>query len=228
MCWSGEASAALATVGFASTAYVAVKGEDRNLWVPLAYFSLMELLQAFTYSVIDQCSLPVNQVLTLFGGLHIAFQPFFINMVSMHFIPEERRNKIAPWVYAICFAGTIALLMRLYPFDWAGMCQFKSDALCGERLCSVHGNWHIAWEIPLNGLWWLGWGYYLPAFILPIVYGSWRFTLYHILVGPALALTTTDNWNEWPAVWCLFSIGLLLLVIKSPIRKLLYQKRWFF
>jgi hypothetical protein len=71
MCWSGEASAVLATVGLATTAYVAYKGEDKSLWIPLAFFSLMELLQAFTYSVIDQCSLPSNQVMTLLGYLHI-------------------------------------------------------------------------------------------------------------------------------------------------------------
>jgi hypothetical protein len=70
---------------------------------------------------------------------------------------------------------------------------------------------------------WLGWGYYFPAFILPVLYGAGRFTLYHIIVGPFLAYLTTSNWNEWPAVWCLFSIGLLLVVIKTPLRKLLYQ-----
>jgi hypothetical protein len=49
----------------------------------LGYFSSMEVLQAFTYSVIDQCALPSNQIATLLGYLHIAFQPFFINMLSM-------------------------------------------------------------------------------------------------------------------------------------------------
>lgn len=228
MCWSGEASAVLATVGFASTAYVAVKGEDKNLWIPLGYFSLMEMLQAVTYTVIDQCSLPMNQVLTYFGFLHIAFQPFFINMFSLHFIPAENRRRVVPWVYMVCLFGTMMFLYRQFPFEWAGMCTQHHDAMCGERLCSVHGSWHIAWEVPLNGITWLGWGYYFPAFFLPVIYGSWRFTVYHILVGPALALLTTNNWNEWPAVWCLFSIGLLLVVIKTPIRKILYQRSWFF
>ena len=45
MCWSGEASATLATIGLTSTAYVAWKGEKKALWIPLGYFSLMELLQ---------------------------------------------------------------------------------------------------------------------------------------------------------------------------------------
>ncbi|MCD4674684.1 MAG: DUF5765 domain-containing protein [Desulfobacula sp.] len=95
MCWSGEASAVLATIGLGSTVYMAVKKEKKELWVPLGYFTLMELLQAVTYSYIDQCDNPVNQVLTLLGFIHISFQPFFINMVSMYFIPERIRKKIS-------------------------------------------------------------------------------------------------------------------------------------
>ena len=93
MCWSGEASAVLATAGLGTTAYAAYRKEPAAIWMPLGYFSLMELLQAFTYSVIDQCSLPSNQIATLLGYLHIAFQPFFINAVSMHFIPDQARAR---------------------------------------------------------------------------------------------------------------------------------------
>jgi hypothetical protein len=227
MCWSGQASATLATVGLASTTYVAIKGEDKALWIPLAYFSLMEMLQAFTYTVIDQCDLPLNQLLTLLGSLHIIFQPFFINAVSMHFIPQRITQKISPFVYAICFIGSICLLVKLYPFSWLGSCNIGHEPFCGDHLCSVSGNWHIAWQAPLNGTNWLTLGYYIPAFLVPVIYGSWRFTLYHILVGPLLARILTNNINEWPAVWCLLSIGLLLIVIKTPLRQIIYNKRWF-
>jgi len=33
---------------------------------------------------------------------------------------------------------------------------------------------------------------------------------------------TTNNINEWPAVWCLFSIGLVLAIIKTPLRHYLH------
>jgi hypothetical protein len=228
MCWSGEASATLAILGLASTTYVAIKGEDKALWIPLAYFSLMELLQAFTYTVIDQCGTPLNELLTLLGSLHITFQPFFINAFSMHFIPAKVREKISPFVYGFCFLGSIILLIKLYPLESFGLCNVGHEPFCGETLCSVSGNWHIAWQAPLNGIDWLLFGYYLPAFAMPVIYGSWRFTLYHVIVGPSLARLLTDNINEWPAVWCLLSIGLLLLVIKTPIRQILYVKGWWF
>ena len=228
MCWSGQASATLATVGLASTAYVAIKGEDKALWIPLAYFSLMEMLQAFTYTVIDQCGLPLNQLLTLLGSLHIVFQPFFINAFSMHFIPAKVRSRISPFVYTFCFIGSILLLVKIYPLEWAGTCNIGHEPFCGPQLCSVSGNWHIAWQAPLNGISWATLGYYIPVFAAPVIYGSWKFTLYHVIVGPLLARILTNNINEWPAVWCLLSIGLLLLVIKTPLRQILYTKRWWF
>lgn len=238
MCWSGEASAVLAATGFATTLYAAYKKEPTILWVCLGYFSLMEALQAYTYSVINECGNPMNQMATLLGYIHIAFQPFFINAMSMYFIPREIKDRIAIPSYIICFIGSILMLLHLYPLPTLGHCQIGLP-LCGETLCSVSGNWHIAWELPLNAWydWWMidftSWIHtlYLPyavaGFLLPLLYGSWRFTLYHILLGPLLANTLTNNPNEWPAVWCLLSIGILLIVVKTPIRQWLHVKTWY-
>jgi hypothetical protein len=92
----------------------------------------------------------------------------------------------------------------------------------------VKGEWHIAWLVPTNGIGnsmadnsALGRGfiaYPLTAFLLPSLIGSWRFTLFSYVAGPLLAAQTTNNITEWPAVWCLFSIGLVLAIIKTPLR----------
>lgn len=241
MCWSGEASTVLATIGLASTAYFYYKKEPAALCAALGYFSLMELLQAYTYTVIDQCDNPANQVATLLGYIHIAFQPFFINAVSLYFIPAAIRQKIAPSVYFVCLIATVCLLLRLYPFEWLPACYEKKTQfilfkdyidsfyapICGRRVCSVSGAWHIAWEIPTTASLVLYNMYIIAAFVLPILYGSWRMTAYHIVTGPLLAYLTTANPNEWAAVWCLYSIGLLLLLVKTPIRGYLHVQHWF-
>lgn len=236
MCWSGEASTVLASVGAAGTLYAAYKKEPFALWVSLGYFTLMEALQAFTYSVIDQCSLPANQIATLLGYLHITFQPFFINATSLYFLPRDVAAKIEKPAYALCFVSSIYMLLQLYPFEWADPCT-TGRMLCAAKgqLCSVSGNWHIAWNVPVNeiGNWFYAHyltgypSYTFVGFLLPILYGSWRFTLYHFLMGPLLARLLTNNLNEVPAVWCLLSIGLLLLVVKSPLRKIMFLKNWF-
>lgn len=241
MCWSGEASGVLAAVGLGTAVYVAKKGESKELWIPLTYFSLMELLQAATYAYIDLCENPNNQLLTLFGYLHIAFQPFFVNMVAMYFIPERIKLKIRTTVYTICAIGTVAMLVKMFPFGWAGQCVIGTEGFCGAQTCSVSGDWHIAWQMPLNGLmsgpqsYLLGfdWGlhafsYILVAFYLPIAYGSWRFVGFHYLVGPLISDLLTNDPNEYAAVWCLFSIALCVSVIKTPIRRYLHVSNWLF
>ncbi|MFN5745908.1 MAG: DUF5765 domain-containing protein [Methylococcaceae bacterium] len=239
MCWSGEASAVLATIGFGTAAYVAYKGESKELWIPLTYFACMELLQAATYVYIDLCDSPPNQILTLFGYLHIAFQPFFVNMVAMYFIPDEVKHKISTVVYTICAIGAVSMMVKMYPFAWAGNCIVGLEAFCGSQACSVSGDWHIAWQLPLNGIridlthlipgfiYGLhGVTYILVGFVMPVVYGSWRFVAFHILIGPLLSELTTSDPNEYAAVWCLFSIALCLSVIKTPIRRYLHVVRW--
>ncbi len=226
MCWSGEASAAIAAVGIASTAYAIYKKEPPELYLPLAYFSLMELLQAYTYSVIDQCGMTGNQVATLLGYMHIAFQPFFINMMGMYFIPPEVRERIRTTVYTLCFVFAVLMLVRLYPLPSVPMCELGS-MLCGTPLCSVSGNWHIAWNIPYNNLFGDIPLYAMVGLILPVLYGSWRASIYSFVAGPILAYLLTNNPNEQPAVWCLLSIGLLLIVVKTRIRDILHVRSWF-
>ncbi|MCB9964205.1 MAG: hypothetical protein H6857_04630 [Rhodospirillales bacterium] len=237
MCWSGEASFVLAAAGLGTTGYAVWTKESPRLYITLCYFSLMELLQAFTYPVIDQCSLASNQTATMLGYLHITFQPFFINALSMYFIPEAVRRKIEWPVYGLCFLSALVMIFQIFPFEWAGHCHLGWIA-CSDRLCSVSGNWHIAWEFPVNGLMnfvttapvieWLSVTptYMIVGFILPLLYGSWRFTLYHFLIGPQLSMLLTDNPNEVPAVWCLLSIGILILVVKTPIRKYMFVRKW--
>ncbi|MCI0600271.1 MAG: DUF5765 domain-containing protein [Beijerinckiaceae bacterium] len=220
----------MAATGVAGAGYAALKRnpEPVALWSCLLYFSSMEALQAASYLVLNQCANPANQVLTLFGYLHITFQPFFINGVALYFMPKDVASRVAPWAYTACFAAALIMLLQLYPFSWAGVCE-PGHPLCGKLLCTVRGQWHVAWFVPFNGIGdslthmgWLGPSYILTAFVLPALYGSWRLTLFTYLAGPFAASLTTSNVNEWPAVWCLFSIGLCLTIIKTPLRRHLY------
>jgi hypothetical protein len=68
--------------------------------------------------------------------------------------------------------------------------------------------------------------YIVVAFLMPILYGSYRFVAFHYLMGPLISDITTDDPNEYAAVWCLFSIALCVSVIKSPVRKYLHVKTW--
>jgi hypothetical protein len=238
MCWSGEASTVLAVTGIVGAAYSALKREPEpfSLWLALLYFASMELLQAVSYSVLNQCDSPLNQIMTLLGYIHITFQPFFINALALYFMPKDSARIAAPWVYFACFLGSLMMIFQLYPFSWAGHCLIGLRPMCGNTLCTVRGEWHIAWLLPVNGIgnslaetgpfaFYLGYGYLsypLTAFLLPALIGSWRLILFTFIAGPVLASFTTSNINEWPAIWCLFSIALCLAIIKTPLRSYLH------
>jgi hypothetical protein len=84
--------------------------------------------------------------------------------------------------------------------------------------------------MPLNDMWGelLGWPfnrwltypeYMLAVFVMPLFYGAWRFVLMHAAMGPVLATMLTDTSNEMPAIWCLFSVGLLLIGLSPMVRR---------
>lgn len=213
----------MVVAGGAATAVALRRGESKAIWVTLGFFTLMEALQAAGYAVVDQCGNRVNQTITVASYLHIAVQPLFINAFAMAIAPSEVGSTIRRWVWILAGLATLVLLARLVPFGAVGPCQ-PGEVLCGPSWCLTSGEWHIGWEVPLNGLpAYLGIpfqfpSYMLAVFVLPLLYGAWRFVLFHALAGPLLAASLTNDPNEMPAVWCLFSIGILAISLSPFVR----------
>ena len=235
MCWGQTASLAMVGLGAVATVVTVRRGAPRAIPATLGYFTLMEALQAAGYVVVDQCGSPANQTITLLSYLHIVFQPFFINALALELVPRPVRLRTQTAIYTMCGLSAAVMLLQVYPFDWAGTCR-EGTVLCGATLCTVSGNWHIAWDIPYNGL--LNglessFGqlsfptYLLSAFLLPLLYGAWRFVVFHAAIGPFLASLLTDNPNELPAIWCLFSIGIILISLSPLIRQRFETSTWY-
>lgn len=227
MCWSGEASAAIAIGGLTSAYFLKRKGEPKEIYLPTAYFVLMEGLQAVTYSVVGDCELASNQWLTRAAIVHIAFQPFFINMLGMEFIDPAVKKRVSRVVYGLCALATIFCLMRMVPaWDLFGRCMPGGPMCSHTTTCAYRGEWHIGWHVLLNGLNEKWRWYIFAAFVVPVLYGSWKWSLYHYLVGPFLAALTTTDLSERPAVWCLFSTCIIALLVNTRVRNYIYVKSW--
>lgn len=228
MCWSVAATATMIVAGGTATALSIRRGDSAAIPFTLGYFTVMEVLQLAGYAVIDQCGTPANQLVTLLSVLHIAFQPLVINAFALELVPPDIRARARWPALGLAALASLVILVQLYPFDWAGTCR-PGDTLCGDALCTVSGTWHIAWQVPFNGLMvpletWLGTSsgfptYIFTVFALPLVYGAWRFALFHLIVGPLLAGQLSSSPNEIPAIWCLSSIGILLIVLSPPFRR---------
>jgi hypothetical protein len=219
-------TAAMTAAGAAATVVTARRGDPPAIPVALGYFAVMEGLQLGGYATLGLCGTPANEAVTFLSILHIAFQPFVINAFAMALIGGHVSARVQALVFTLCALSSAVILMQLHPFEWAGACQ-PGETLCGPTLCTVPGDWHIAWDVPYNGLLvpidrWLGWGfptYVIAAFGLPLLYGAWRFVVLHALTGPTLAGLLTSNPNEVPAIWCLFSIMILLLSLFPALRR---------
>ncbi len=235
MCWSATASLAMVGLGGVATIATFRRGDPKAIWLTIGYFTVMEALQAAGYAVVDQCGSSANQSITLLSYLHIVFQPFFINAFALELVPGPVKERLRRLVFALCSLSALVMLLQLVPSTWAGLCR-PEDVLCGSAWCLTSGDWHIAWDIPYNGLLLpledligihAGFPtYMLTAFVLPLAYGSWRFVVFHAVAGPALASLLTTNPNEMPAIWCLFSIGLLLIAISPLIRRKFETTTW--
>jgi hypothetical protein len=240
MCWSLSASATMVAVGSGATVYTFRRGLPSAIWMTLGYFTVMEALQASGYFVRDACDTQTNRLITVLSFLHIVFQPFFINAFSMELLPTQINRRIRGLVYLLCAASSVFMLSQLYPLQWAGTCEV-GQVLCGSEWCLRSGEWHIAWDVPYNGLA-LNLGglfgkhisfplfalaYIFASFLLPVLYGAWRFTTFHVFTGPILAAYLTNNVNEAPAIWCVFSIGIILIAVFPILMRQFRVERWF-
>ncbi|WP_373635263.1 DUF5765 domain-containing protein [Yoonia sp. SS1-5] len=234
MCWSMGASFAMSGLGVAATGYLIAKGKPAAYWLPMGYFTAMELLQAASYPVVDQCDLGSNQFVTLLGYIHIAFQPLFFNILCLAFLPAAYAARLRWPVIGLCLVSAAASLSMLYQFEAAGLCD-DDRMMCARRLCTYMGEWHLAWELPFNGYGngfadhWLLWiaedgfiAYQAAFFFMPMIYGAWRLAMYFYLTGPFLVQFLTDNLDEQPAIWCLLSIAMLILLLTPPLRRHFY------
>ncbi len=221
MCWTQPVSLALGAAGMGAATYTHQKGYSKYVSLPLAYFSLMEFLQFFSYYSINQCALESNSTLTLLSYVHIAFQPIFINMIMMHSVPggvSARTRRIA---YSISIIVAGLLLAKLLPLAPASLCA-PGQTLCGPQMCTVSGSWHLAWQIPLYNVPLPGdtmLYYSLAAFVVPLFYGAWASVATIFIFGPVLAyMLTGGSPNEWPAVWCLYSVAFMIVGL-TPLYK---------
>jgi len=196
------------------------------LAMPLGFFSLSGVLQAYAAAVANRCGLPANQLVTWLGYLHLCAQPFFINAVALHFIDRRVASRIDLYAFTLCFTGMTFMLIQGYPFAWAGQCA-PGTLMCAEQLCTLQDSWALAWLVPLTQYpestpW-----YFLCAYAMPLLYGAWRFTLVFFACCPALAFIIAPDMNIWPMLSASFSVCFLIVLAASAgFRHSLVTRNW--
>src|SRR3990167_2673391 len=225
MCFNAGMSYGFAVIGFSSAVYLRYKKATWLAYTPIAYFSLMELLQGVGYLLINQCSFFTNQLLAYVLYFHVCFQPLFFNWWVACFLPENNRQAFLSWTNKLCLLGGVLMLYRLLPH--VGMhppylssfllpCNASIEAFCGISACVFSGTHHIAMQVPLRPADYLyitpGINLHFFLFFMPaIVMGFIRLSLVFFIIGPLFAYLLTKNIHEQPLIWCFFFIPQLLI-----------------
>lgn len=222
MCWSLGASSFFSVMAIVLAWKFKSAGWAR---VAFGYWSLMELIQALQYTVIDDCGGFFNYWLTIAAILHLSYQPFFYCIYLLHFL--EKRNHVVGWgIVRVALVASTLLAARMIDMnpDDRYSCDPDIDPLCGRQVCSYSTKIHVAWIAPLrtcdaeylspgwslHGLFWIA---------APVAMGAWWVATYELLTGPILAAIISDDKNGTGAIWCMYATGQLLLVVLYNMRQ---------
>ena len=229
MCFGIGVTATMVALGLGGAALTWRRGEPAASPLTLAFFAGMEGLQLAGYLVIDQCGSPANCTVTALSMGHILIQPIVISAFMLALARPEATAALRRWVLGLSALASAVMVVQMLPLPGLGTC-LPGQPLCAAELCTVSGTWHLGWQVPYNGLLSgaeaaLGTNfgfptYMLAVFVMPFFYGAGRFALLHLAVGPVAANLLTRNPHEVPAVWCLFSVAILLVVLVPALRRL--------
>ena len=239
MCFNQPSSFAFAGFGLFLSWWIYSRTNNLGLASGVFFFFTMELLQGFQYFVIadnlqdSKCNTFINQFLTLLGFLHICFQPYFCHVINASLTRSERYL----WQYkvvlrlALIAGGWLFCRFLLAYFDVSSATAMVSNTmdvsfprgadtgrstewLRGEKLCTFHGKFHLAWSVPMADP-----SYFVPsAQIHSFMMYAPFFALYEkkgmvvqgaflLSTGPVLAAYITPNLMEQASIWCFFSIA---------------------
>lgn len=207
----------------------------------LIYFALMEVLQAVSYNYIDSSS-TANGLLALIAFVHIALQPIVILWFILSFLPLQKRVLWLKIGTPIAVISTILMLLKLVVHPSLPGClgrtctttqqlthmyfSAKGGANCSASAFRVYnGNWHLAWQWVMNSCKFLSLGYVFTVFVLPLFARCYRVVIYLFVFGPVLSAMLTSNPDEVAAIWCLFSVAIVLASSIKPLEKFLSVRR---
>jgi hypothetical protein len=228
MCWGVEVTGVMLAAGVAGAVVTWRRGEPAAIPLTLLFFAAMEGLQLAGYLVIDQCGTPANRAVTALSMAHIALQPLVLTFFMLALVRPPLGRGGRQLVVALAGLASVVMVAQFLGWPGAPACM-PGRPLCGAALCTVSGNWHLAWTAPYADVFAgaeqsLGTNFGFPSyvfavFILPLFYGAWRFALFHAAVGPVTANLLTSNPNEAPAIWCLSSVLILLVSLVPALRR---------
>lgn len=227
MCFNAKYSATFAALGALAT-YWAYTSKDTSksvghnlLYIPLAFYTFMEILQTVQYSYVNECD-SMNQFLTEISYVLILVQPIMWNLIflfkkrSISLLGSHRGILIC--AIALCAVWILAHVFRR--FQWYGHKNHVGEEIVsGKKTCTYKNDGeHLYWNYELfsNPGMDANWFMYLALWFIPglLIPGEGLTIL--TLVGGFLASWAYVRYKNQtshiiPSLWCLSSAPTLIL-----------------
>ena len=212
MCFSKEMSLCFFFTGIIASYYFRYINKI-NIFLPMLYFSIMELLQYFGYLVIENKLNKLNKILAIIIHIHIGFQPYFANKWFSNYIPKSKLVFI-PFVEKLCIVFGIFWISRLFFVDKSNICNKKWEPNCGMKTKLRKGIRHIIHVARSRGPNYITPSIFMHFFLLfiPILFlGVNKFVYGLVLFSGILGWTLATNIHEAASIWCLLFVPALII-----------------
>lgn len=202
-----------------------------KLFVPLAYFSIMELFQASQYMAIYSELFTLNHVTTMLSYIHICFQPLFLNIFQTAY-SNTNAHYYHRIVYPLCIIAGFGMLLRLKGYNYYYDELYKKSlqiytnetCLCTNYFDHFESNYtlafidnishHVGWNISLYKPTYFTYSLNMHGFltfVLPfVIERSITVPTAIYIIGIIIGTYSSSNINVQPAMWCYVHVPLMI------------------
>ena len=222
MCFNQKYSATFAILGIISLLVIRNNPPKGNnlLYIPIIFYTLMEILQTFQYSYVNKCD-SMNKFLTEISYILILVQPLMWNLI---FLFKKRNPSLTSFHIGILYCAVVLciiwilahVLRRFKAYSSYNPSKYKNEMnelTSGSNTCTYkEDNQHLYWNYELFSQPGIdaNWFMYLALWFIPglLVPGEkiTIFTLVAGFVGSFLYIKFKNhNRHIVPSLWCLSS-----------------------
>ena len=215
MCFSEEMSLGMSILGLVATFVLFQMKKSWRVYVPIFYFTLMEILQYFSYIALRKKQPKLLKILSILIYIHIAFQPFIANLWFSNYIPQSYAPKMAV-ILQLCIIIGFFLLLRLneiiaVPDD--KLCNIRLESMCDTETLIREGRSHLHYlfrvrapDYTIPSIFVHFFFMFIPAILLKIKLIPYLSIVFGYLLANLLAFP-----KEVAAVWCTISVPSMLV-----------------
>jgi hypothetical protein len=189
------------------------------MFVPLAFYTLMELLQTIQYSYVNQCGSKVNRLLTEVAYMLVIVQPLLWNIVFYLRAKNEKHRGIhllGMVMSGVWLAQNVQARLFYAPKHANDSCGFFNHA----KTCTYRDSdkSHLYWRWTTNHyrdftanffmyvcLW------FVPALLVPENRLFGMIFAVGALMGWGITMKYGSTDLEFPATWCYMSVPILVV-----------------